>query len=88
MFWVKIALYPMGLHPFKHMTTPFWAYGYTLFAGWCSPFQPRYLPCQCRFRRWERPFLLVETPVSLNGDGSFSYWERQFLRMGTLVSYV
>ena len=26
----------MGLHPFKHMTTPFWAYGYTLFAEWCS----------------------------------------------------
>ena len=64
MFWVKIALYPMGLHPFKHMTTPFWTYGYTLFAEWCSPFQSRYLPCQC-------PFPLMETTVSARGNSSF-----------------
>ena len=72
MFWVRIALYPMGLHPFKHMTTPFWAYGYTLFAEWCSPFQSRISPVNVRFHRWERPFLLVGIPVSSNGDGRFS----------------
>ena len=68
----KITFYPVGLHPFRHIATPFGVHGYTLLGKWCSPFFSRTPP--------------IFRSVSAAGNGSFPSWKLAFPLMGTLVS--
>lgn len=68
----------MGLHPFKHMTTPFLLNGVALFNPVISPVNAVSADGNDRFCSWEFQFPLMGTEVSLNGNGSFSLWERSF----------